>query len=334
MNNHVVEDLTFISRLGSSLERFHSTGKNVWNCRCPICGDSSHNRYKARGYILQNREGNFYFFCHNCGCNLSLKKFLEEVNLPLYQEYVAALLTSKQKSHLSIDKVEVKSFGKSVLERHLKPIASLPDSHPAVQYLLGRSVPKSVFPRLFWTDTWKELTQEPFFDGKYKEDRMMSSGIVFPLFTRDIRLSGFQLRSIEATTKAYRFQTVVQGEEGFFGLDVFKRDVKAYVVEGCTDSLFLPNCVAVLNSKLARFDFPGATYIQDQEPRNKAVVEQIEACIRKGYTIVLLPEKYYGMDVNDIYKSVGSQVRLLELIKKYSFQGMKAKMQLATWRRC
>ena len=73
------EELNFINQLSSSLEGFKSTGKNVFNFRCPICGDSAKKKNKKRGYLYQ-KNGKFWYCCHNCNVSKSFKNFLKEQN--------------------------------------------------------------------------------------------------------------------------------------------------------------------------------------------------------------------------------------------------------------
>ena len=60
---------------------------NVYNFRCPYCGDSKKDKFKARGYLLE-KKGNYNYFCHNCGISRKFSKFLQENNGELYQQYI------------------------------------------------------------------------------------------------------------------------------------------------------------------------------------------------------------------------------------------------------
>ena len=338
MNDHIVEDLAFISRLGSYLKLFQSNGNNVWNFRCPVCGDSHQNKYKRRGYLIQDKEMQYRFYCHNCNQTMTLKELLKYVDTYLYQEYVAALFKAKNQlkkkpKELVLDS---KSVSSTILESKMIPLSQLGDDHIAVVYMRNRKVPEDCMRRVFWTDHFDEIGNDGFFGGKYQSKKLRTSGIVFKLYTQDLKLCGFQLRSIDPDIpKQYRFQTLTKEKtDGFYGLDCLNKNAPGYVVEGCTDSLFLPNCVAVLNSRLSRFELPGATYLNDNEPRNPQVVSQVEKCVRLGYNVCLLPQKYHGQDVNDLYKTLGcDQKALVELIKQYTFRGLQARIEFARWKR-
>ena len=58
-------DKKFINLMSGQLERFSWKKDNLANCRCPICGDSSKNKVKARGFFFE-KKGEYFYKCHNC----------------------------------------------------------------------------------------------------------------------------------------------------------------------------------------------------------------------------------------------------------------------------
>lgn len=58
-------DAKYVSLLSGRLQKFKRKSPVLYNFRCPLCGDSSKNRNKARAYFFQ-RDGAFWFHCHNC----------------------------------------------------------------------------------------------------------------------------------------------------------------------------------------------------------------------------------------------------------------------------
>lgn len=52
-------DKKFINIVSPQLDKFVWKKDNLANCRCPICGDSTTNKNKARGYFLQTRTVTF-----------------------------------------------------------------------------------------------------------------------------------------------------------------------------------------------------------------------------------------------------------------------------------
>ena len=69
-------DSKYIGLVSSRLDRFKKVKANLYNFRCPICGDSQKHKNKARGYIYQVKT-NTNFKCHNCGASLSFNNLLK-----------------------------------------------------------------------------------------------------------------------------------------------------------------------------------------------------------------------------------------------------------------
>ena len=49
-------DSKYITLLSSRLPKFKRVKPNLFNFRCPICGDSQKHKNKARGYIYPLRQ--------------------------------------------------------------------------------------------------------------------------------------------------------------------------------------------------------------------------------------------------------------------------------------
>ena len=80
-------DSKYITLLSSRLPKFKRVKPNLFNFRCPICGDSQKHKSKARGYIYQVKtDANFR--CHNCGASTTFNNFLKTVDSTLHKQYV------------------------------------------------------------------------------------------------------------------------------------------------------------------------------------------------------------------------------------------------------
>ena len=53
-------DSKFIGLVSSRLDRFKKVKANLYNFRCPICGDSEKQKNKARGYLYQIKANTNY----------------------------------------------------------------------------------------------------------------------------------------------------------------------------------------------------------------------------------------------------------------------------------
>jgi transcription elongation factor Elf1 len=80
-------DAKYVSILGPRLRNFKKKSDYLWNFSCPICGDSSTNKTKARGYIYRTKTGLFYR-CHNCSHGTNLGNIIKHIDEGLYKQYV------------------------------------------------------------------------------------------------------------------------------------------------------------------------------------------------------------------------------------------------------
>ena len=80
-------DSKFIGLVSSRLEKFKKVKPNLYNFRCPICGDSKKNKSKTRGY-LYNIKADINFRCHNCGASMTFSNFLKELDSVIHKQYV------------------------------------------------------------------------------------------------------------------------------------------------------------------------------------------------------------------------------------------------------
>lgn len=323
----------YATLVGDKLEGFKQLRNGIYNFRCPICGDSERNSIKKRGYLLE-KNGEYWFYCHNCGTSLSLKQFLQRVDEELYREYQTDLLSSgklkftRKEQTIRVPKFELKPTKK------LMPVSNLNSNHPAYLYLSERNIPKNCYQHVMWCEDFPQLVKETIGE-KYNNSYLPSSGIVFELKELNGTVTGYQIRSIDKNCpKSRRFVICSANEEHGYYYKKIDEKQTIYIVEGCIDSLFIENSLAVLSASLYRVHpTDNCVYINDQEPRNHQVVRQIEKCIEKGYRVVLMPSEYEGMDINDMINSGISKEDLQELFKKYTYSGLSAKIQFSKWKK-
>jgi transcription elongation factor Elf1 len=79
-------DSKYIGLISSRLQKFKKVKADLYNFRCPICGDSQKNKNKTRGYLYQVKN-NTNFKCHNCGASMSLNNFLKTLDPTLHKQY-------------------------------------------------------------------------------------------------------------------------------------------------------------------------------------------------------------------------------------------------------
>ena len=83
MSNYV--DTKYLNLLSIHLAQFKRKDDNLYNFRCPYCGDSQKSTTKARGYVFLH-TGDYFYKCHNCSYGTSLKKLIQDVDKELYDQ--------------------------------------------------------------------------------------------------------------------------------------------------------------------------------------------------------------------------------------------------------
>jgi len=334
-------DVNFASILGSRLRNFKKKSDYLWNYSCPVCGDSSKNKLKARGYIYKVKS-DLFVKCHNCGYGTNLGNFIKYVDTNLYDEYVLERYKGGANKHnANKDPAPILEFPKEELLEDdilssLSRLDTLQITHPAVAYVVNRKIPKDKWGLLYFAPKFKAFTnsvtakfQEPIQD---EHPRM-----VIPFFTPAGKCFAFQGRAYGKEEPKYYTIKVDETQEKIYGLDRLDYSKRIYVVEGPIDSLFLPNAIAVSG---ASFDTPtirqllaNATIVMDNEPRNKDIVKQLDKYIEAGYNVCMFPDYIEQKDINEMILSGKTANEIQELINTNTFRGIEAKLKFSTWRK-
>ena len=325
-------DTKYINLASASLQKYKKVKNGLWTFRCPYCGDSKKNKNKTRGYIFQ-AKGDHVFKCHNCGVTRSLSNFLKD-NVPhVYDEYVMERYKEgtigKNVPKPDLTKFITKpKFAKRTVD--LKRLSSLNNFHVAKKYILDRGIPENKLDRLYYCPNFKEWTntqKQTFSDTTNDEER-----IIIPLNDTDGNLIGFQGRSLSPNAKM-RYITVMLDEDApkLYGLDNINKNETIYIVEGPLDSLFLENAVAMCGSDVDIRSFGWSDYIwvYDNEPRSRQITDKISKSIDAGDAVVIWPRSIKEKDLNDM---VTSGINVKSVIQSNVYQGLKAKLQLSSWK--
>ena len=134
-------DLKYISKISSRLEQFKQKN-NLFNFRCPHCGDSKKSKTKARAYLYV-KKNDFFFKCHNCGMGQNLLNFLKFVDPKVYEEYLLDRYKDSRPAtpRPVFDFKPVKFLNTTILDDITK-VCDLNDTHTAKQYCVERKIPK------------------------------------------------------------------------------------------------------------------------------------------------------------------------------------------------
>ena len=318
-------DSKYVGLISSRLQKFKKVKSDLYNFRCPICGDSQKNKNKCRGYMYVVKN-NTNFKCHNCGASLSLNNFIKKLDTTLHKQYT---LEKFKEGHTGrsfvVDEPEF-NFKKPVFKKKLNlPKAS--ENPVANNYLVKRKLNPEKF---YYTDKFKEWsnTQKQTFDSTYRDEPR----IIIPMYDTEKNLIGFQGRSL--TPNSVKYITVMLDEEApkIYGLETINSELPIYVVEGPFDSTFIDNSVALCGSDgdLGYFKGSDTILVYDNEPRNREIVGRIERCIDRNQKVVIWPSNIVEKDINDMILA-GHDV--MSMIKLNTYSGLEAKVKFNSWKK-
>lgn len=339
-------DQRYADLLSVDLEGFKLKSSSPYraNCRCPLCGDSSKNRHKKRGWILQSSEGDgLVYYCHNCNASIPFSGLLNHVNEPLFhsydderkREYLEQMGRLRQ---LREPEKVIAQVTKSVRldPKQMVKISSLPVTHPARKYIVTeRKIPSKHHYRIFYCRDFNGWVNsvEPDRLPPRKESR-----IVLPIRDVDKKVVGVtgRLMKQDLTSSDLRYITIMFNESSpkTYGLDVVDFDKPYFITEGAFDSFFLPNCLAINGSAI---DFGilenrhNAIFVLDNQPRDEGVVRTMNKVIDAGMRLVVWPNSPIEKeDLNGMFLAGRNP---MDVVKDNVYKGIMAKNALNVWRR-
>lgn len=331
-------DRKFLKLLSPKLSRFSQKKEDLYNFRCPFCGDSQKNEYKARGYIF--RKKNEYFYkCQNCGVGHTMYNFINLVDPSLTKEYSMERFVNGDNSKTYV-KPEQPKFEKPVFKTKVKinlpKISELTDEHFAKAYCIGRKIPVDTYGNLYYAEDFKKFVDEilPNHEKELKED---DPRLIIPFYDKDGSLLAVQGRSLRDSK--IRYITIKLAEESIkiYGLDLVNQEEKVYVTEGPIDSLFLPNAVATADANLRN----AVNYIPkdklvlvfDNEPRNKDICNLMDKAIEEHFQICIWPEMIQEKDINEMVLAGFTTDEIVDIIDKNTYVNLRAKIEFIQWKK-
>ena len=331
-------DHKFIKLVSSKLDRFQQKNQNLYNFRCPFCGDSEKNTYKARGYVYELKDS-LIFKCHNCSVGCSLGNLLKHVDMALYNTYVLERFKGnrvfeKKKEEPSY-KFEAPKFNSvnSLTEIGAIKLSKCDISHSAIKFAKSRRISSDHYGYLYYLDDEENLEQ---LSDKYK-DRIAghSSRILLPYYNEHSELIGLTGRAIDPKNKLRYLTLKLSDHPMIYGLDRVNKNQNIYVVEGPIDSLFLKNGIAVSGADFAKLDSvvpkDKCVLVFDNEPRNKEVLAQMSKMIDASYSICIWPRNIYEKDINDMILRGWKFVS--DIIDANTHKGLSARAAFQNWKK-
>ena len=318
-------DSKYIGLVSSRLQKFKRVKDNLYNFRCPICGDSQKNKNKTRGYIYQVKN-NTNFKCHNCGASMSFNNFVKTVDPTLHKQYTLEKFKEGHTGRNFVVETPKFEFTKPTFKKSLNLPKASTDPR-AKEYLENRKIDPDKF---YFADKFMEWTntQKRTFDTITRDE----SRIVIPMYDCDKNLIGFQGRALGKSFTKYI--TVMLDEEApkVYGLDTIDKTSPVYITEGPFDSTFIRNSIAMCgaDADISSWGISNPVWVYDNEPRNREIVERIRKTIDGGDSIVIWPNNIEQKDINDM---VLAGHKVMDVLKLNTYSGLQAKIKFNNWKK-
>ena len=318
-------DSKYIGLVSSRLQKFKRVKADLYNFRCPICGDSQKHKNKARGYFYQVKT-NTNYKCHNCGASLSFNNFLKQIDPTLHKQYTMEKFRDGHTGkNFVVDEPEF-NFKKPVFKKQIDlPKAS--EVPIAKEYLEKRMIDPTKF---YFTKKFKQWvnTQKRTFDTIGRDE----SRIIIPMYDTDRNLIGFQGRSLGPNYVKYITIMLNDDAPKIYGLDKINDSEPIYITEGPFDSTFVENSVAMCGSDIDIRTFGWSDYIwvYDNEPRNREIVTRLSKTIDRGDKVIIWPSQVDDKDINDM---VLSGHNIMPILESNTYSGLEAQVQFNNWKK-
>ena len=215
-------DSKYIGLVSSRLPKFKRVKANLYNFRCPICGDSQKHKNKARGYLYPVKT-NTNYKCHNCGASMSFNNFLKEIDPALQKQYA---MEKFKEGHAGGRNFVVEEPEFTFTKPEFSAKLNLPKCSEVEQgriYLEKRKLDPSKF---YYAEKYVEFvnSHKKTFDSNVKEHPR----IIIPLYYEK-ELIGVQGRSVLPNSVKYITTIFYNDAPKIYGLDNIRRDAPVFV---------------------------------------------------------------------------------------------------------
>jgi len=315
-------DSKYIGLVSSRLTKFKRVKSDLYNFRCPICGDSKKNKTKTRGY-LYTIKADVNFRCHNCGASMTFSNFLKEVDPVIHKQYVFERFKQGNTGRGTVVEEPIFKFEKPKFKTSIDlPLASTVESSRT--YLEKRKLDPTQF---YYAEKFVEYVNSRKQNLNMKEH----SRIIIPLYYEK-NLVGVQGRSLDSNSVKYITTIFYNEAPKIYGLDNIRRDAPVFVTEGPFDSTFLLNSIAMCGADgdVRKWGVSTPVWVYDNEPRSKEITERISNTIARGESVVIWPTNINEKDINDMVLA-GHDVQ--SIVESNTYSGLEAKLQFTTWKR-
>ena len=331
-------DIKYLNLLSTKLTKFKKKSDNLFNFRCPHCGDSKKSSTKARGFVYR-KKNDMFFKCHNCGMGQSLNNLIKFLDPVMHKEYTFERFKEgkPQKEKLEFDFTPSKLLkSKTHTDRALDQLVSfdkLVTTHPAKQFVYKRLIPKEHWDKFYFCPKFYEWTND-IIPNKFPSLKGDHPRVVIPFFDREGKFFAFQGRAFGKEQPKYITIKFDESKQKIYGLDRLDLNKPVMITEGPIDSLFLDNAIALAGADaVVNIQQKQCTMIFDNEPRNKQIIDRMEKVVDKKFNLVVWPKTLDIKDINDMIISGKTSAQIQRLIYNNTYCGLEALQQINNWKK-
>lgn len=332
-------DLDYIHSISHKLRNFKKKKDYLYNFSCPICGDSSKKKTKARGYLYRVKDMMLYR-CHNCGVSTTFGKLLQKVDAEVYKQYILARYKNGESKHTMFDEPEYQSvvIKETTLLDTVKTVSRLSLEHPVRKYCAMRKIPEERWDELRLVNKFCTFVNR-IIPNKFPRVDEDHPRLVIPFYDKTGKLIGFQGRAFGKEMPKYITIMLDETAPKLYGLDRVNFSEKIYVVEGPIDSMFIDNSIAMAGADASGLEKLGYAqndyvFVYDNEPRNPEIVRRMQKHIDNNDTLVIWSDTVGEKDINDMIIAGKSKSDIMDIISKNTHKGLSAKMRFGEWKKC
>lgn len=313
---------------------------NTYSGSCAICREDSSWLKKRRCYYVVEKD---YICCHNCGWSSKPMRWIQEVSGLTRDE---VLKESSNYDILPIDILNNKSVYKPIVSRLPSDSINLFDNNQVSYYKANKvigDILSVIKERRLDTainkpnTLWVSLT-----------DYIHKNRLIIPFYDINNEIIFYQSRQIyiEPNKNLPKYLSKQNGEKSLFNINKISSDIDyIFVFEGPINACFCKNGTAVAGiqedsdttftslqlDQLQDFKFHKIIWVLDSQWIDRASYKKTQRLIDIGENVFIWPEnigKQYK-DTNDLCKDKELDSIDIDYIIKNSYNGLKAKIQLA-----
>lgn len=337
-------DRSFITELAPFLEGFRETGKDVYNCRCPYCGDSAKNKNKKRGYIVKGKHSDdLYFYCHNCSASKKLSELIQDQAPHIYDRYLRETFTDRgyNVSHKIVENDRQIILPGDIKKEVMRPLNIIDENDPLYYiraYAISRLLPVDMFGDSFATGSmWaiiNKINRYSHIEPRYG----MNPAVVFPYYNKAKEIEGFMFRQLNPSVKKkYIIAYTNSDYSGFYGEYKLNLAKPVMVAEGIFDKAMLNNSIMMsgvhrwrlIQDRLKLSTDQLVIVFDNDFKTNKFVRIQLEIAIERGHRVFIAPKEFKYKDLNEW--AVAERVspnHITNFVLNNSYSGLAAHFQM------